>query len=265
MRVIVKGAGDLASGVAVRLFNCGFEVIMTDIPHPTTVRTTVAFSSALVFGETVLEGITARSVKNSREALDCCRNGIIPVLPDEEGKIVGEIDFDVLVDAILAKKNLGTKIHHAATVIALGPGFTAGIDCHAVVETKRGHYLGSVIYDGCAIPNTGIPGEIGGFSAERIIRSPDSGTWLPGKKIGDLVEKGDLLAHVDTGKEKIPVHAAISGVVRGMLFPETAVTPGFKCGDIDPRGKTEYCLSVSDKARAVAGGVLEAILSLRKV
>lgn len=264
MRVIIKGAGDLASGVAVRLYNCGFEVIMTEIPHPTTVRTTVAFSSALVFGEAVLEGITAQPAKNSQEALDLCRRRIIPILPDEEGKIIGEITFDVLVDAILAKKNLGTKIGQAPTVIALGPGFVAGEDCHAVVETKRGHYLGRVIYRGSAIPNTGIPGDIGGFSAQRIIRCENAGIWLPHKKIGDLTEKGDLLAEVDTGKGKIPVYSAISGVVRGMLFPGTAVTPGFKCGDIDPRGKTEYCLTVSDKARAVGGGVLEAILALRK-
>lgn len=256
MLVIIKGAGDLATGIGYRLRVSGFDVIMTEIAKPTVVRHTVAFASAVYKKSICVEGITAVLCKNVQEIQAALACGQIPVVIDPEGHIIESMKPDAIVDAIIAKCNLGTQKEDAPIVIGVGPGFTAGEDCHYVVETKRGHYIGRVIEAGSAIPNTGVPGEIGGYTTERIIRSPQAGQFRPVAEIGDEVQKGDIVAYVD----EMPVLAEISGIVRGMLVSEMSVTSGFKCGDIDPRCVKEHCFSISDKSRSIGGGVLEAVM-----
>lgn len=258
MLVLIRGAGDLASGIATRLYRAGFRIVMTDIAQPTTVRRTVAFSDAVVNGTAEVEGITARRAASPEEALRIAENREIPILVDPEGSCRNSLKPDVTVDAILAKKNLGTRISDAPLVIGVGPGFTAGEDCHAVIETKRGHTLGRVIYRGSAIPNTAVPGVIGGYSTERILRAPADGVFKSTMKIRDLVKAGDVVGYV--GDE--PMKAQIDGVIRGLLQDGVPVTKGMKSGDVDPRGEVSYCDTVSDKALAIGGGVLEAILAL---
>lgn len=255
-RVWIRGAGDLATGIALKFFRAGFKVIMSDTSVPTTVRRTVAFSPAIYMGEAEVEGVRARLCE-SIKMIDEITNAI-PVIVDPEGDIMREYKPDVIIDAIIAKKNIGTRINDAKIVIGVGPGFRAGADCHGVVETKRGHDLGRVLWEGSAIPNTGVPGNIGGYTGERIIRANVEGEFKPVVSIGDIVSTGDLLAYC---KDE-PVYASIDGVVRGLLQEGVFVKPGMKSGDIDPRGKREYCFSVSDKANAIGGGVLEAVLSL---
>ncbi|WP_343250428.1 selenium-dependent molybdenum cofactor biosynthesis protein YqeB [Diplocloster hominis] len=256
MKILIKGAGDLATGIAWRLKHCGFDICMTEIPVPTTVRRTVAFSRAVYEGEARVEGLLAVFAAGSEEAERIVKEGDISVLADPEAKIKETWQPDVVVDAILAKKNLGTQIDDAPLVIGVGPGFTAGEDCHLVVETKRGHYLGRVIERGSAIPNTGIPGEVAGYTAERLIRAEAGGLFQPAVSIGDTVTKGQVVA----GSGGVPIRAQMSGMVRGMLQAGVLVTEGMKCGDIDARCEREYCFTISDKARAIGGGVLEAIL-----
>lgn len=259
MLVLIKGSGDLASGVAHRFHQCGIEVIMTDIAQPTTVRCAVAYSRAVYDGTAEVEGVTARLVQDATQAKKVAQSGEIAVIVDPEAQIAKEIAFDAVIDAVLAKKNLGTTKQDAPVVVALGPGFTAGVDCHAVVETKRGHHLGRVLYEGRAADNTGVPGNIAGFTSERIIRAPKDGQFLPKHQIGDLVKKGDVVAEV----EGVPVCANLDGVIRGMLPIGTPVHKGMKSGDIDPRGNVEYCRTISDKARAIGGGALEALFHLK--
>lgn len=257
MKVVIKGAGDLATGIGQRLKKCGFTVVMTDLAIPTAVRRTVSFSRAIYEGQAVVEGITAFYVKNEEEIEKILENGGIPVLIDPEGEIVRKWKPDIVIDAILAKKNINTKITDAPLVIAAGPGFTAGEDCHRVVETKRGHALGRVIEKGSAIPNTGIPGDIGGYTTERIIRAVKEGVFEPVAQIGDFVQKGDLVAY----SGGVPIYAELTGIVRGMLQQGVWVTERMKSGDIDPRCEKEHCFTISDKARSIGGGVLEAIFS----
>ncbi|XCP86270.1 selenium-dependent molybdenum cofactor biosynthesis protein YqeB [Roseburia hominis] len=256
MRVLIKGAGDLATGIACRLHTCGFQIIMTEIKVPLTVRRTVAFSRAVYEETAVVEGITGRLAHGPEEIEEILGKRQIAVIVDPDVKYMGAYRPDVVVDAILAKRNLGTSISDAELVIGVGPGFTAGEDCHLVVETKRGHYLGRVIHEGSAIPNTGIPGEIGGYSIERLVKATGDGMFTPLVSIGDLVEKGQIIAYSGNS----PVYALMPGMVRGMLQPGVHVTTGLKCGDIDARCVKEHCYTVSDKARAIGGGVLEAIL-----
>ena len=256
MRILIRGAGDLATGIAYRLYKSGFEVIMTETEVPLTVRRTVAFSRAVYEGKAQVEDTMAELINGPDRIDEVLGRGNMPVIVDPELKYLKEYRADVIVDAILAKKNLGTTIHDAEFVIGVGPGFTAGEDCHAVVETKRGHTLGRVIHEGSAIPNTGIPGVIGGYSIERIIRAVADGIYEPAVQIGDRVEKDDIVAY-SGGK---PVLALMGGVVRGMLQPGVSVKTGMKCGDIDARCEVEYCYTISDKARAIGGGVLEAIM-----
>ena len=257
MLICIKGAGDLATGIAVRLHRAHFDIIMTDLPVPLAVRRTVAFSEAIVCGETTVEGIRARRVENSAEARECLSQGVIPVAADPDAEIFTEFEHEVLVDAIMAKKNLGTHIDDAPLVIAIGPGFTAGVDCDAVIETKRGHTLGRVITEGSAIPNTGVPGLIGGQTLNRLIKAPSDGIFHPERNIGEVVREGDRVANVDG----VPVRAKTDGLIRGMLQDGVPVTRGLKCGDIDPRGSGIDFMSVSDKSLAIGGGVLEAIMS----
>ena len=258
MLVVIKGAGDIASGVALRLWRAGLQVVMTDLPQPTAIRRTVAFSTAVTLGETRVEDVTARRAECPGHALELLRGGVIPVLPDPQGACVMALRPDAVVDAILAKKNLGTRITDAPAVVGVGPGFTAGVDCHAVVETMRGHFLGRVFYEGSAQPNTGIPGLIGGFAGERVLRAPADGVFHQLLDIGAQVNMGDVAAEVD-GQ---PMVCTLDGVLRGILPEGTPVFKGMKAGDVDPRCETAHCYSASDKALAVGGGVLEAVLRL---
>ena len=261
MLVVIRGAGDLASGIALRLWRSRIRVVMTDVERPTAIRRTVCFSQAVVHGKTEVEGVTARRAFSAAEALWLLGEGVIPVLADPEGSCIPVLRPDAVVDAILAKRNLGTKMTDAPVVIGVGPGFTAGEDCHAVVETMRGHYLGRVIREGSAIPNTGIPGLIGGFAGERVLRAPADGVFHQLLDIGAQVKIGDIAATV----EGQPMVCTLDGVLRGILADGTPVHKGMKAGDIDPRCAVEHCYRASDKALAVGGGVLEAILDLTGV
>ena len=256
MLALIRGAGDIATGIALRLHRAGIRVAMLEVAEPTTIRRTVAFSEAVRLGECAVEGITARLTLNVDEALRAIEHGEVPVLVDPGAASVEALAPDVLVDAILAKRNLGTTIDMAPAVVGVGPGFTAGLDCHAVVETMRGHYLGRVHYEGSALPN--IPGLIGGFAGERVMRAPADGVFRGRVRIGDEVRAGDVCGEV----AGLPMRATIDGVVRGLLADGVHVSAGMKAGDVDPRCEPGYIRCVSDKALAVGGGVLEAILAL---
>lgn len=253
----IKGAGEMASGIAWRLYRANVKkIFMMEIPEPLAVRREVSFCEALVRKRMAVEGVQSVGVENAGEIRKAWDNGDIAVIADPDWESIGALKPDAVVDAILAKRNLGTSQREAALVIALGPGFEAGQDAHMVIETNRGHNLGRVICSGRAAPNTGIPGNIGGFTEERVFRSPCAGVFTSPKKIGDIVRRGDVLGAVD--HEDIP--AEISGVIRGLIMPGIQVTRGMKLGDIDPRGDPTYCSTISDKARAIGGAVLESIL-----
>lgn len=255
MLIVIRGGGDLATGVALRLYRSGMDVVICETAAPTSIRRTVCFSEAARLEEMMVEGVTARrAVPEEVPALLAA--GIIPVLVDPEGACIPGLRPDAVVDAILAKRNLGTSMDMAPIVVAAGPGFTAGVDCHAAVETMRGHYLGRVIYEGSPLPNTNIPGLIGGYAGERVLRAPADGVFAGAKKIGDRVEAGDVAGYV-AGK---PMVCTIGGTLRGLLADGVPVTKGMKSGDVDPRCEEAHCRCASDKALAVGGGVLEAIL-----
>ncbi len=255
--VLIRGAGELASGVAHRLHRSHLKVCMVEISCPLAVRRAVAFSEAIYEGKKEVEDVRARFISKPEEIESVWRKGDIPILIDPDGKKTRNFaEPDVLVDAIMAKRNLGTQVNDAPLVIGLGPGFAAGRDVHIVIETNRGHHLGKMILKGTAEPDTGIPGEIGGYTMERVLRTMKKGIFHPQKSIGDRVNQGTVVAVVDD----FPVIARISGVLRGLLREGADVTKGMKVGDIDPRGKKESCFTISDKARAIGGGVLEAIL-----
>lgn len=256
MIIWVRGAGDIATGIAFRLHKSGFSVVMSDLPQPTSIRRTICFSEAIIKGETKVEDITAHFARSADEAQKILQRGDIVVIADPTGDIAKQLAPVAVVDAILAKKNLGTKISDASIVIAAGPGFTAGVDCHAVVETMRGHTLGRVYYSGSALPDTGVPGNIGGFTLERLLRAPRAGVFRGIKQIGDVVEAGEVCAYVD-GE---PMISRIKGVLRGLLPDGIVVYEGMKSGDVDPRCEILHCFTVSDKALSIGGGVLEALL-----
>lgn len=255
--VLIRGAGDIGSGVAHRLHQSHFKICMSEIPHPLAVRREVAFSEAIYEGQKVVEGVKAERISDLNEIERIWNRNHIPLLIDPEGRnVIKFLKPDVIIDAIMAKKNLGTQIKDAPFVIGLGPGFEAGKDVHAVIETNRGHHLGKVILKGTAESDTGVPGEINGYTTERLLRTMKKGIFHPQTTIGERVNKGTVVAVVDD----YPVMAKISGVVRGLLRAGVEVKKGMKVGDIDPRGKREFCFTISDKARAIGGGVLEAIL-----
>ena len=253
--VIIRGGGDLATGVAVRLFRAGFSVMILEVDHPTVIRLPVSFARAVYEGKAIVEGVEAVLIPSWEKAEDIIKKGKIPVLIDPKGNCIEKLSPTVIVDAILAKRNLGTRKNQALLVIGLGPGFTAGEDVEVVIETMRGHNLGRVYYEGQAAPDTGVPGEVGGESKRRLLRAPSDGKIILLHSIGDIVEAGEVIAEV----EGVPLKAEISGVLRGLIYPESWVTKGMKVGDIDPRGTREYCFTVSDKARSIGGAVLEAI------
>ena len=257
--VLIKGAGDLASGVAARLHRCGFPVVMTELPQPLMVRRTVSFGEAVYQGEVQVEDIVARRVSATDEVHAALAEGVIPVLVDPEAASQRTLSPTIIVDAIMAKRNTGTTIADAPLVITLGPGFTARVDCHTVIETNRGHWLGRVLWKGTAQADTGSPGRIANREAERVLHAPVSGVLTEEAAIGDLVKAGQRVASVD-GQ---PVFARIDGVLRGLIRTGLQVPGGLKIGDVDPRGNRDYCFNISDKSLSIAGGVLEAILFSR--
>jgi len=252
IKVLLRGGGDLATGVAHRLFKSGMSVVITELEKPLVIRRTVAFASAVYDGEITIEGVRGISCKNIPEYF----GDYIPVIIDPECKLLKEFNPHVLVDVTMRKYNMGTNIDMAPLVIALGPGFTAGVDVHRVIETQRGHFLGQILYEGSAEPDTGIPGEIGGESWKRIVRSPADGIFISEKNIGDRISEGELIGQVDN----VEVHALLSGVLRGLIKTGLYVTKNLKIGDIDPRAKEEYINTISDKARSLGGSVLQAIM-----
>lgn len=258
MLVYVRGAGDIATGVAARLVRAGVSVVMSDIATPTCIRRTISFCEAIRLGECEVEGIRARRADTPGEALDIVAAGDVAVVVDPRAKMLDELKPDAVVDAILAKKNLGTTRDMAPAVIAVGPGFTAPVDCDAAVETKRGHFLGRVIVNGSPAPNTGVPGVIAGYGRERVIHSPAAGVFRSDRSIGDIVHAGDVIGYAG----KVPMRTLIDGCLRGLLANGIEVTEGFKCADVDPRGDASYIDYISDKATAVGGGVLEALAML---
>jgi xanthine dehydrogenase accessory factor len=246
----------MASGVAHRLFRSHFKVCMTEALNPLAIRREVSFCDAVYDGEKAVEGITAKRVVDTQSILQSWREGHIPLVVDPEAEMKKLLYPHVMVDAILAKSNLGTKISDALLVIGLGPGFSAGKNVHLVIETNRGHNLGRLIWQGAAEPDTGIPGDIGGFAAERVLSAPGSGRFKSLKMIGDTIKQNEVVAEIDG----VPMMSGISGVLRGILRDGTEVKKGIKAGDVDPRGKREACFTISDKARALGGSVLEGIL-----
>jgi len=259
--VAVKGAGDLASGVIHRLVRAGFAVMATELAQPTVVRRTVAFAEAVALGTITVEGVTARLATSQEEVYAAIARGEAPVIVDAGGTMLKQIRPTVLVEATLSKYNSGVTMDDAPIVIALGPGFEAGKDVHAVIETNRGHNLGRVYLNGSAEPDTGVPGAIGGYTIERLLRAPCAGKLHAVRQIGDLVQANETVAVVNAGEnDAAPVTAAITGILRGLVRDGLDVTQGMKIGDIDPRAAREHCFTISDKSRAIAGGVLEAIL-----
>lgn len=255
--IIVKGAGEMASAVAWRLYMANLRrICMLDLEQPLCVRRQVSFCPALESGAAVVEGVRAVAARDWGGIEAAWDAQSIPVVGTADWAQIDSPVPDVVIDAILAKRNLGTSKEEARLVIALGPGLTAGVDCHLVIETNRGHDLGRIIASGSAAANTGVPGDIAGHTDERVLRAPAAGTFDSQRAIGDSVRRNDVIGHV-AGQ---PVTAGLDGILRGLIRPGTAVTAGLKLGDIDPRGKPEYCRTISDKARAIAGAVLEAVM-----
>lgn len=263
--IIVRGGGDIATGTIYKLYQCGFDVLVLETENPSAIRRNVAFSEAVYEKIQTVENVTCTLAEDVSQAIGLLEQKKPPVLVDPQGESIFVLKPFAVVDAILAKKNLGTNRQMAPITIALGPGFVAGADVDAVIETKRGHSLGRVIYQGKAIENTGIPGMIAGYAKERVIHSPAEGIFRNVKKITDTVRQGEVIAVVEHGDKKIPVKASINGLLRGLLRDGYPVTEGFKIADIDPRIE-EYknCFTISDKARCIAGGVLEALLHLQR-
>jgi xanthine dehydrogenase accessory factor len=254
--VVVRGGGDIATGTIYRLHQIGYNVLVLETEQPTVIRRTVAFAQCVFDGKTMVEETEAVLCKNKEEIYRAFNRDQVAVTIDPRGKIISEIQLKAVVDAILAKRNLGTSKNMAPVVIGLGPGFEAGTDVDAVIETNRGHDLGRVIYSGRPHPDTGIPGNIAGETSRRVLRAPCEGKIQTLKEIGDLVKKGEIIAQV----EDMVIRASLDGVIRGMIYSGTPVTEGFKIGDIDPRGDATCCYSISDKARNIAGAVVEVIL-----
>jgi xanthine dehydrogenase accessory factor len=253
--VVVRGGGDLATGVVARLHRAGFPLVVLELATPLAIRRTVSVARAVREGTAVVEDLTARLVDTPAAALNLGASGLIPVLVSDRLPVFPE-PVSVLVDARLAKSSLDTSIDQAPLVVALGPGLEAGIDCHAVVETMRGHRLGRVLWSGSAAANTGVPGLVGGRSVERVVRSTRAGPISWNVDIGDLVAAGQTLGTV-AGE---PIPAGLDGVVRGLIDSTQPARPGLKIADIDPRTDPAACFEISDKALSVGGGVLEAIL-----
>ena len=256
---VVRGGGDLGSGVAHALHKSGFKVLILEVAQPKTIRRKVSFAQAVFDGHTIVEGIKAVKAATKQDIDEIWNQDCIPVCVDPEARLLKEVKADVVIDALLAKQNIGMRRNMAPLTIALGPGFQAGKDVDIVIETNRGHNLGRLIYDGYAESNTGIPGSINGYTEQRVLRAPCDGHISARLNIGDEVNKGEIICYIDNQ----PVQAAIDGIIRGLIMNNLQVTKDSKIGDIDPRGIKEYCFTISDKARTIAGAVLEAILSMQ--
>lgn len=255
--ICIRGAGEMASAVAWRLHRANFHrIYMLEVPRPLAVRRRVSFCEAVYDGHQTVEGIMAVKTADQHGVAAVWEKGHIAVLVDPKGKTIADLEPDVIIDAILAKRNLGTRPDQASLVVGLGPGFEAGRDVHAVIETNRGHNLGRIITRGRATPNTGIPGRIAGFAARRVLRSPGTGRFQAVVDIGHRVAAGDAVGRVNDRK----VCAQIDGILRGLVRSGTRVEVRMKLGDIDPRGDAAYCETISDKARAISGSVLEVVL-----
>jgi len=253
----IKGAGEMASAVAWRLFRANMKkIFMMEISQPLAVRREVSFCEAIVENQKTVEGVEAIKADSFEQVQAIWQSGKIAVMKDPLWKAVQGLKADVVIDAILAKKNLGTRLTEARCVIALGPGFKPGKDAHLVIETNRGHDLGRILTDQEAEPDTGIATEINGITSERILRAPATGLFETDRSIGESVRAGDVIGAVDGAA----IHAQISGVIRGLLRSGFPVSKHLKIGDIDPRGIRRYCYTISDKARAISGSVLEAVL-----
>lgn len=259
--ILVRGGGDLATGVVHRLWSAGLRVLVLESKHPAAIRRQVSLCEAVYAGQTQVEGLRAVRIHSLTEAAQVWQQGAVPVLVDPEGQCIPKAKPAVLVDAILAKRNLGTHRGMAPLTIALGPGFTAGQDVDVVIETKRGHRLGRIIRQGAAAPNTGVPGVIGGYGAERVLHAPAEGRWHTLHEIGDLVQPGEAVAEICPAQgPAVPVCTQIGGILRGLLRDGYPVTLGFKVADVDPRStERENCFLISDKARCIAGSVLELV------
>ena len=257
MKVVIRGGGDLATGVAEVLYQSGFKILILDIEKPSSIRRSVCFSEAIYDGIIQVENIICKKVENENDIEKCWNEKIIPIMVDEKGEIIKKIKPNVVVDSIIAKKNLGTTKEMAPITIALGDGFEAGKDVDIVVETMRGHNLGRVITSGRAMKNTGIPGEIKGVSKDRVIYSKANGRFSSVKKIGDTVQKDEIIGYVGN----VEIRGKISGVLRGIIKEGYEVTENMKIGDIDPRiEEKNNCFTISDKARSLGGAVLRAIM-----
>ncbi len=255
--VLIRGAGEMASAIAVRLYRANIRrICLLDLENPLCVRRQVSFCPALLNGGTSVEGVAARKVRDSHEMRALWQESQIAVMLVSDWNGCVGAQPDIVVDAILAKTNLGTTIADADFVLALGPGFEAGVDCHRIIETNRGHDLGRIIDQGRAAPNTGIPGAIAGETKRRILRAPCDGVFRSTAEIGGFLHKGDIVGHV----QDQPVVVDIDGMIRGLIQSETEVSTGLKLGDIDPRGERGFCHTISDKARAISGSVLECVI-----
>ncbi|MBQ3104552.1 MAG: EF2563 family selenium-dependent molybdenum hydroxylase system protein [Lachnospiraceae bacterium] len=263
--VIVRGGGDIATGTIYKLYRCGFRVLVLEVPAPSAIRRNVSFCEAVYQGSQRVEDVTCILAASVEEAVQLLEEEKPVMLVDPRGACIRRLRPMAVVDGILAKKNLGTSKDMAPVTVGLGPGFEAGVDVDAVVETMRGHSLGKVLFRGSAIPNTGVPGTIGGYDKQRVIYSPASGSMKNIKKITDTVTAGEVIAEIETEEGTVPVTATISGILRGLIREAYPVTRGFKIADIDPRmDEYENCFTISDKARCIAGGVVEAILYLQR-
>ena len=262
--IIVRGAGDISTGTIHRLFRAGFPVLALETEHPSAIRRKVAFSEAVYDGTATVENVTAVRIGDAGQTGEILAQGKLPLLIDPTGASIRGMKPDVVIDAILAKKNLGTTMDMAPLTIALGPGFEAGRDVHFVIETMRGHDLGRIISSGFAAANTGVPGIIGGYGAERVIHSPAAGIFRQYREIADEVQAGETIGTVETPAGEIPVVTVIPGILRGIIRDRYPVPKGFKLADVDPRlDQRKNCFTISDKARCIAGSVLEVVCASR--
>lgn len=265
--ILVRGAGDLASGIIWSLAYVGFKVVCIDIEKPSCIRTEVSFSNAIYNGTKTLNGITCVHIKDINEINALHEAGKVALMIDPDASILKKIKFDVVIDAIIAKKNIGTTIDMADLVIGVGPGFTAKKDCHYAIETMRGHTLGMIYENGSTIPNTGVPGIIESHSSDRVMHSPCEGIFHNVHKIGDIVKKGDVLSNIEEcvdGKatgNTVELNASIDGLLRGILRDGYYAKKSLKCADIDPRiSEHANSFTISDKSRAIGNAVLCAVL-----
>lgn len=258
--IIIRGAGDISTGTIHRLFRAGFPVLALEAERPSAIRRQVAFSEAIYEGSATVEGVTAVRVGSVEDAGEALARGQVPLLVDPAGESIRRLRPAVVVDAILAKRNLGTSMDMASLTVALGPGFEAGRDVHYVIETMRGHDLGRIIASGSAAPNTGVPGVIGGYGIERVIHAPAAGVFRMRRDIGSVLAAGEAVGFIDTPEGTVPVQTRIAGLLRGVLRDGYPVPKGFKLADVDPRlDQLKNCTTISDKARCIAGSVLELV------